>query len=137
MRILRSLIAPTIVASLVLGVAACGGDDSATDGGKVKLTVATFGEFGYKPLYDEYMKANPNVEITERVTKAEDHHKNLATHLATNTGAADIEAIEEGWVASFTAQPGKFVNFMDFGGADIKAQWPEWKWTIGSSKDGQ
>jgi cellobiose transport system substrate-binding protein len=136
MRIPRSLIAPALAAALVFSVAACGGGGGTTDGGKVKLTVATFGEFGFKPLYDEYMKANPNVEITERVTKAEDHHKNLATHLATNTGAADVEAIEEGWVASFTAQPGKFNNFMDFGGAGIKAQWPDWKWQTGSSKDG-
>ena len=77
---------------------------------QVKLTVATFGEFGYKELYKEYMAAHPNVEITERITKAEDHHKNLAAHLATNTGAADIEAIEEGWVGQFTAQPGQVLQ---------------------------
>ena len=80
---------------------------AAADGGKVKLTVATFGEFGYKELYKEYKKANPNIEIVERVTKAEDHHKNLAAHLATNKGAADIEAIEEGWIGQFKAAAGQ------------------------------
>ncbi|MBV1855440.1 hypothetical protein KUA19_35455, partial [Catellatospora sp. NEAU-YM18] len=72
-----------LAASLVLTTAACGGsDDPAKPGGKVKLTIATFGEFGYKDLYKEYQQLNPNVEITERITKAEDHHKNLAAHLA-------------------------------------------------------
>ncbi|MEV4417936.1 carbohydrate ABC transporter substrate-binding protein, partial [Catellatospora sp. NPDC049609] len=104
--------APILAAALVLGTAACGGsDDPGTTGGKVKLTIATFGEFGYKELYKEYQQLNPNVEITERITKAEDHHKNLAAHLATNTGAADIEAIEEGWAGQFTANPGKFYNW--------------------------
>jgi cellobiose transport system substrate-binding protein len=137
-RRLAAVAAPLLAAALVLGTAACGGsDDPAKPGGKVKLTIATFGEFGYKDLYKEYMAANPNVEIVERITKAEDHHKNLAAHLATNTGAADIEAIEEGWAGQFTANPGKFYNWMDYGGGDIKSQWPAWKWQQGSSAKGE
>jgi cellobiose transport system substrate-binding protein len=128
--------APALAAALVLGLAACGSDDPGADGGKVKLTVATFGDFGFKALYEEYQKANPNVEITERVTKTEDHHKNLAAHLATNTGAADIEAIEEGWIGQFLTSPGKFNDFNKFGGAEIKAQWPAWKWGTGTASDG-
>jgi cellobiose transport system substrate-binding protein len=134
------LMAPLVAAALLTAVAACGsgdGDGGGASGGKVKLTVATFGEFGYDELYKEYMAANPNVEITARVTKAEDHHKNLVAHLATNTGAADIEAIEEGWAGQFTASPAKFVDFMEYGGAEIKSQWPEWKWQRGSSADGK
>ncbi|MFC7758654.1 extracellular solute-binding protein [Catellatospora bangladeshensis] len=130
--------APLIAAALVLGTAACGGsEEPGKPGGKVKLTIATFGEFGYKELYKEYQQLNPNVEITERITKAEDHHKNLAAHLATNTGAADIEAIEEGWAGQFTANPGKFYNWTDYGANDIKAQWPAWKWQQGSAASGE
>jgi cellobiose transport system substrate-binding protein len=131
--------APLMAAALLASVAACGGDSGggASSGGPVSLTVATFGEFGYTELYKEYMAANPNIKITERVTKAEDHHKNLVAHLATNTGAADVEAIEEGWAGQFTANPGKFVDFMEYGGADIKSQWPDWKWQRGSSADGK
>lgn len=136
MRILRGLIAPALAAALIVGVAACGSGDTGSGDGKVKLTIGTFGDFGYKALYTEYMAANPKIEIVERITKTEDHHKNLAAHLATNAGAADIEAIEEGWAGQFMAQPAKFYNLMDFGGAEIKAQWPEWKWQIGSAKDG-
>lgn len=134
------LMAPLLAAALLTTVAACGsdsGDGAGSSGGKVKLTIATFGEFGYDDLYKEYMTANPNIEITARVTKAEDHHKNLVAHLATNTGAADVEAIEEGWAGQFTANPAKFVDFMEYGGAEIKSQWPEWKWERGSSADGK
>ncbi|MEV4620402.1 extracellular solute-binding protein [Asanoa sp. NPDC049573] len=129
-----------IVAAALLATAACGsddGDNQAADDGPVTLTVATFGEFGYKELYAEYMQLHPNVKITERITKTEDHHKNLAAHLATNTGAADIEALEEGWIGQFTAQPSKFYDLTEFGANDIKAQWPEWKWKVGTSKDGK
>ncbi|MEV4410416.1 hypothetical protein [Catellatospora sp. NPDC049609] len=45
-RLLR-VAGPLLAATLVLGTAACGGgDDPAAPGGKVKLTIATFGEFG-------------------------------------------------------------------------------------------
>ncbi len=134
------LLAPLVAAALLTSVAACGsdsGDGGGASGGKVKLTIATFGEFGYDDLYKEYMAANPNIEITARVTKAEDHHKNLVAHLATNTGAADVEAIEEGWANQFTASPAKFVDFMEYGGAEIKSQWPDWKWERGASADGK
>ncbi|MEV0459367.1 hypothetical protein AB0H89_29810, partial [Catellatospora methionotrophica] len=70
-RRLLTIAGPLLATALVLGTAACGGsDDPAKPGGKVKLTIATFGEFGYKDLYKEYMAANPNVEIVERITKA-------------------------------------------------------------------
>jgi cellobiose transport system substrate-binding protein len=131
-----AIAAPFLAAALLLSATGCGNGSADKPTGKTKLTIATFGDFGYTDLYKEYMAAHPNIEIVERVTKAEDHHKNLVTHLATNTGAADIESIEEGWIGQFTATPGKFYNWMDYGGADIKAQWPEWKWKIGSAADG-
>ena len=49
---------------------------------------------------DEYRKAHPNVTIKERTAEYADHHKNLAAHLATNTGAADIEAVELGYTGN-------------------------------------
>src|SRR5690349_222222 len=134
-----AVVAAPLLAAALLATAACGdsGKNTPAANAKVDLTIGTFGEFGYKPLYDEYMKLHPNVKITERITKTEDHHKNLAAHLATNTGAADIESIEEGWIGQFSAQPSKFYNWMDYGGADVKAQWPEWKWRQGSAASGE
>lgn len=123
------------VVALVLtpALAACGDDDD----GRIRLTVATFGEFGYDELYREYEAANPGIRIVERVTRTEDHHKNLAAHLATNTGAADVEAVEEGWLGQFTAAPNRFVDLTAHGAGDLKDRWPEWKWTFGTSADGR
>jgi cellobiose transport system substrate-binding protein len=127
-----------IAAALVATSAACGSSgDSPSSGGKVKLTVATFGEFGYKQLYADYMATHPNIEIVERVTKTEDSMKNLAAHLATGSGAADIEAIEEGWIGQFVAQPSKFYNWADYGGNDVKSQWPAWKWQQATAASGE
>ena len=135
MRRLRTLVVPAVAVTVVAtGLAACG-DDAGSDGGKTKLVIATFGEFGYGPLYREYEKTH-DVQITERVTKAEDHHKNLAAHLATNRGAADIEGIEEGWIGQFKAQPDKFHNLNDLGAESLKSQWPEWKWETSVAKNG-
>jgi cellobiose transport system substrate-binding protein len=129
---------PLLAAVLAVSATGCGsGSGSAAGNDKVKLTIGTFGDFGYKPLYAEYMAAHPNVEIVERITKTEDHHKNLAAHLATNSGAADIEAIEEGWVGQYTAQPNRFYNWLDYGGAELRSQWPQWKWQQASSADGK
>lgn len=131
-----ALAAPLLAAALLVSATGCGNDAAESPAGKTKITIATFGDFGYKDLYTEYMAAHTNIEIVERITKAEDHHKNLVTHLATNTGASDIEAIEEGWVGQFTSQPGKFNSWMNFGGAEIKSQWPDWKWRAATSGDG-
>lgn len=134
---MRRLGGALLAAALLVSVAACGGNDAGGESnGKIKLTVATFGDFGYKDLYKKYMAANPNIEIVERVTKTEDHHKGLVTHLTTNTGAADIESIEEGWIGQFLNQPAKFNNLLDLGAGDIKTQWPDWKWKRGTAADG-
>jgi len=134
MRNLHRLVTAIAAVTLVAGLAACGGDDKGTS--KTKIVIGTFGEFGYNDLYKEYMAAHPEIEIVERVTKAEDHHKNLAAHLATGQGAADIEAVEEGWIGQFKATPDKFNNLVDLGAGDVKAQWPDWKWQTSVAKNG-
>ncbi len=135
MRKLRGLLVPALAVSLLAAVAACGGG-SGSDG-KTKIIIGTFGEFGYEDLYKAYEKAHPDVDIVERVSKAEDHHKNMAAHLATGKGAADIEAIEEGWIGQFKASPNKFNDLNKLGAADLKSQWPEWKWESSVAKTGE
>ncbi|MET9065977.1 extracellular solute-binding protein [Streptosporangium sandarakinum] len=139
----RRLLAPVVTASaLALSLAACGGGaatggaEAAKPGEKIKLTVALFGDFGFKPLYEEYRKTHPDVEIVERVTKFDDHHNNLVKQLATNAGAADVEAVEVGFISTFTAQPAKFRDLKEFGLDRRKSDYLDWKWQQGLSKDG-
>ncbi|MBY8850852.1 ABC transporter substrate-binding protein, partial [Saccharothrix sp. MB29] len=111
-------------------VTACGGDAS---DGKTRITVGMFGNFGYQQLFEEYEKAHPDIDITDRTASYSDHHKNLAAHLATNNGAADIEAIDSGYINQFKATPDRFVQLPD----DLKDRWLDWKWEASLSKDGK
>ncbi|RSM91508.1 carbohydrate ABC transporter substrate-binding protein [Kibdelosporangium aridum] len=113
----------------------CGSDSAA--GGKTKLTIGLFGNFGYSELLKEYASTHPDIEIQDRTAAYSDHHKNLAAHLATNSGAADIEAVDTGYVAQFKATPDKFVDLNTKGGDQLKDRWLPWKWEASLSKDGK
>jgi cellobiose transport system substrate-binding protein len=113
----------------------CGSDTAS--GGKTKLTIGLFGNFGYSELLKEYASKHPDIEITDRTASYSDHHKNLAAHLATNNGAADIEAVDTGYINQFKATPDKFVDFHTKGGDRLKDRWLPWKWEASLSKDGK
>ncbi|MFG1942277.1 extracellular solute-binding protein [Nonomuraea sp. NPDC048826] len=138
----RRIAVPLITASLLGLATACGGGSdtagtSSAPAEKVKLTINLFGDFGFKPLYEEYKKTHPNVEIVENVTQFNDHHNNLVKRLATNAGAGDIEAVEVGYISTFTAQPQKFADLKEFGLDKRQGEYLDWKWLQGLSKDGQ
>jgi cellobiose transport system substrate-binding protein len=138
----RRIAVPLITASLLGMATACGGGGSdtagtaAAPGEKIKLTINLFGDFGFKPLYEEYKKTHPDIEIVENVTQFNDHHNNLVKRLATNAGAGDIEAVEVGYISTFTAQPQKFVDLKQFGYDKRQSEYLDWKWQQGLSKDG-
>ncbi|WP_101784039.1 ABC transporter substrate-binding protein [Nonomuraea indica] len=140
---IRRLAVPVLTASLLTLAAACGGagggggaDTAAKPGEKIKLTVGLFGDFGFKPLYEEYKKTHPNIEIAENVTQFNDHHNNLVKRLATNAGAADVEAVEVGYISTFTAQPARFHDLRQFGLDKRQGDYLDWKWQQGLSKQG-
>ncbi|WP_169982997.1 MULTISPECIES: ABC transporter substrate-binding protein [unclassified Microbispora] len=134
-------VAPMLAASL-LTLTACGGGGSDTGAGggqsteKVKLSVGLFGDFGFKPLYEEFKKTHPNVEIEERQAAFADHHTNLAAHLATGAGAADVEAIEVGYISQFTSQPDKFTDLKQYGLDKRQGEYLDWKWQQGLAPSG-
>ena len=69
----------------------------------VTLRVSLFGDFGYHDLYKQYEAAHPGVTIKEEIQDYGTHHTQLAQHIATGAGAADVEAIEVGFIPQFTA----------------------------------
>jgi len=121
-----------LAAALLAGCASDAGD------GKTKITLGLFGNFGYSDLIAEYERLNPNIDIVERPPVAyKDHHTNLATHLATGNGAADIEAVDTGYIARFKDNPDQFVDLNTAGGAELKDRWLGWKWEASLAKDGR
>jgi cellobiose transport system substrate-binding protein len=104
---------------------------------KIKLTINDFGVFGYKPLYAEYQQSHPNIEIVESVNEYNTHHSNLINHLAAGGGAADIEAIDEGFMAQLKARPEQFANLLDFGAGELAKNYAAFKWNGSLSADGK
>src|SRR5678815_5437019 len=104
---------------------------------KIKLAINDFGVFGYKPLYAEYQQSHPNIEIVESVNEYNSHHTNLINHLAAGSGAADIEAVDEGFMAQLKSRPEQFVNLLDYGAGEREKNYPAFKWQASLSADGK
>ncbi len=144
----RRLMALAAVAALTTGLlAGCAEDSddgsnngggSGGGGGKTTLTIGTFGVFGYKQagLYDEYMKAHPDITIKENVTTRTDvYWPKTLTRLQAGAGTDDIQAIEVGNITeAVQTQADKFV---DLGKEVDKSQWLDWKNAQATTKDGK
>ncbi len=129
--------------AVTLLAAGCGSSDGSGDSsGKTTLNVGLFGTFGFKEagLYDEYMKAHPDIKIVESsVEQSADYYKALQTHLAANSGLADIQGIEIGFVADIVANHAdQFVDFSKTDNADAtKGTFYDWKYEEATSADGR
>jgi cellobiose transport system substrate-binding protein len=126
------------IAFAVAGMTAAGYAAS-TAAGKAKdtvLTISLFGDFGYHDLYKQFEAAHPGVTIKESVQAYPDHHANLAKFLATGAGAADVEAIEVGFIPQFKSQPDKFVDLNRYGASKLKGLWLPWKWAQSLAPNG-
>lgn len=133
----RRVLAAGIAAGLLGAATACSsGDGDGADSGDVTLTIGLFGDFGFGPLYEEYMAANPEITIEERIAEFADHHTNLTQRLATGSGANDIEAVEVGFISQFTAVPDRFHNLLELGAGELADRWLDWKWQQALSADG-
>lgn len=119
------LLATTLVVGLL--ASACG-DSGGGEDGTVELTIATFNDFGFQELYQQYMDEHPNIKITEHVADYQNHHTQLATRLAAGNGAADVVAIEGDFLGRFTAQAQNFHNLLDYGAGELADRWLPWKW---------
>ncbi|GAA0831168.1 extracellular solute-binding protein [Streptosporangium amethystogenes subsp. fukuiense] len=134
----RVIAAIAVAGVLAAGCASQQGDPSTAASGdeKITLTLNLFGNMGFKELYTEYEAAHPNIKIVERTSAYNDHHRNLAAHLATGQGAADVEGIDTGFIARFRGQPQHFVDLNRHGAEQLKARWLPWKWEASVAKTG-
>lgn len=118
-----------------------GGSGSGGDGEKLELTVDLFGDqgFGYDKLYEEYMKAHPNIKITERGRGLglSDYNTRLIQWMTAGTGAGDVVALEEGTIVQFKTQAANFVNLFDHDTRSLESNFLGWKWKQGQSADGK
>lgn len=137
----RRLHRRSLAAVLVVTALASMGYAASTAAGKpqqeVTLTVSLFGDFGYKDLYRQFERSHPGVTIKESIQDYAVHHSNLAKSVATGAGAADVEAIEVGFIAQFKEQPDRFVNLRQYGAGSLKNRWLPWKWQQALGRKGE
>jgi cellobiose transport system substrate-binding protein len=129
-RLVRTMTVALAAAALL---AACGTNDGAGSDGTITLRISLFGNFGYKDLYTQYEADHPNIKIEERTAAYNDHHRDLATHLAAGSGAGDIEGIDTGFIAQMRERANLFVDL----GTDRQSEYLDWKWKASLSKDGK
>jgi ABC-type glycerol-3-phosphate transport system substrate-binding protein len=123
-------------ASIALVATGCsaGTDAGASSDEKITLTVATFNEFGYDDLFEQYEDANPNVTIThKKAATSGEARDNLTTRLAAGSGLSDIEAIEVDWLPELLQYSDQFV---DLASADVDGRWLDWKEKAATDADG-
>ena len=123
-----------VVATVAVGYVAT--TATAKSHADVTLRVSLFGDFGYHDLYKQFEAAHPGVTIKEELQAYPDHHSALAQHVATGAGAADVEAIEVGFIAQFTAAPQNFVDLREFGASGVKSRWLPWKYAQAVARNG-
>lgn len=75
--------------------------------------------------------------VAEKATAPDNaRHSNLDNHLATGSGAADIEAVDEGFVAHLKARPEQFANVLDLGAGALENNYLPFRWQRSLSRDG-
>ncbi|GAA5106158.1 extracellular solute-binding protein [Alloalcanivorax gelatiniphagus] len=128
------MLALTLAATL----AACGGgDDGAgeTADGKTKITVATFNEFGYEGLIEEYNEMQDEVVLEQvKVGTWDDAKANLYTKLAAGSGLSDIEAVEGDAIAAVLAESDAFADLTD---PELEGRWLDFVAEKGTNSEGQ
>jgi cellobiose transport system substrate-binding protein len=132
----RTAAAAIVLVAGAIGVGYVATTASAKSHATITLRVSLFGDFGYHDLYKQFEASHPNIEIKEDIQSYPDHHSNLAKHLATGAGADDVEAIEVGFIAQFTAQPQYFYNLNSYGAKSLKNRWLAWKWRQSIARNG-
>jgi cellobiose transport system substrate-binding protein len=132
----RTLAAVGVLALGAIALGLVASTASAKRNATITLRVGLFGDFGYHDLYKQYEASHPNIDIKEDIQSYPDHHSNLAKHLATGAGADDIEAIEVGFIAQFTATPQYFVNLNQYGAKALAKRWLPWKWRQSMARNG-
>jgi multiple sugar transport system substrate-binding protein len=85
-----------------------------------------------------FEEAHPDINVEVRVLEHGDHHNNLITNLATGSGAADVVAIDVGFIARFVAEGGLTdLSQAPFNASEIEDLFAPYAWLQASTTDGR
>lgn len=101
----------------------------------VTLTVNYWGNFGLETMIDSYTDEHPWVTVKLNTGDYAAQHDALQQALIAGSGAANVAAIDEGYITGFVAQAENFVNLLDLGADKYKENYLPWKWAQASNAD--
>ncbi|MEW2547225.1 extracellular solute-binding protein [Streptomyces sp. NPDC047002] len=113
-----------------------GGSDAAN--GQITLTVADYGQFGYKEagLFAQYHKLHPDITVKEDVTADETvYYPKLLQELNSGSGLADVTGIEVGRIKEVVDT--KADSFVDLARTIKPSDWVSWKEAQATTPGGQ
>jgi cellobiose transport system substrate-binding protein len=135
----RVRLASSALMALTLAMTAAGcGSDGGSEGSAddvTTVTVATFNEFGYEGLIEEWNADHDDIKIEQvKVGTWDDAKANLYTKLAAGSGLSDIEAIEGDAMPAILAEEGAFE---DLGDESLDGRWLDFVTERATNADGQ
>ncbi|MFF2407252.1 ABC transporter substrate-binding protein [Streptomyces sp. NPDC058092] len=138
------VLATTGLTASALLLTGCSSDSDSSDStgtdanGKITLTVADFGQFGYKEagLFAKYHELHPNITVKEDTTADEKvYYPKLLQQLNSGSGLADIQGIEVGRIKEIVDT--KADQFADLGKVIDVNEWVSWKEKQATTSGGQ
>ncbi|MGY5008517.1 ABC transporter substrate-binding protein [Streptomyces sp. 900105755] len=127
----------TASALLLTGCSSDSGSDASDSNGNITLTVADFGQFGYKEadLFAKYHQLHPKITVKEETTANEqDYYPKLLQQLNTGSGLADVTGIEVGRIKEVVDT--QAAKFTDLSKTINVGDWVSWKEKQATASDG-
>lgn len=129
----------TASALLLTGCSSDSGSSATGSGnGPITLTVADYGQFGYKEagLFAKYHQLHPNITVKEDVTADETvYYPKLLQELNSNSGLSDVQGIEVGRIKEVVST--KADAFVDLSKTIDTKDWVPWKEAQATTSDGK
>jgi multiple sugar transport system substrate-binding protein len=85
----------------------------------------------------QFKEQNPGIDVEVRVLQHGDHHNALVTALATGSGAADVVAIDVGFIARFIAEGGLVDLNAAYNASQYQDIFADYAWLQASTTDGR
>uniref|UniRef100_A0AAU3H107 ABC transporter substrate-binding protein n=1 Tax=Streptomyces sp. NBC_01401 TaxID=2903854 RepID=A0AAU3H107_9ACTN len=128
----------TAAALLLTGCSDSGSDSAEDADGNITLTLADFGQFGYKEakLFEKYHELHPNITVKANTSADEKvYYPKFLQQLNTGSGLADIHGVEVGRVKELVDT--KADAFADLSKVIDTDQWVNWKALQATTEDGK
>ncbi|MEU2023045.1 extracellular solute-binding protein [Streptomyces sp. NPDC016469] len=138
-----AVLATTGLTASALLLTGCSSDDSDSNessgaNGKITLTVADYGQFGYKEagLFAKYHELHPNITVKEDTTADEKvYYPKLLQQLNSGSGLADVQGLEVGRIKELVDT--KADQFADLSKVIDVKEFVSWKEKQATTSDGK